>query len=88
MTTQKAHNVKLLERDCMLRAEGLIFPHIRISSLGEKSSAGAWRSHKNYYLCSWSHTPPATQSSKGKEPHKFGLRTRVLHFSENIGHLK
>ena len=33
-------------------------------------------------------TPPATRSGEGKEPPKFGLRTRVLHFSENIGHLK
>lgn len=63
-----------------------LIPASQISA--KKSSAGAWSSRKNYYLCSWSHTPPATRSGEGKEPPKFGLRTRVLHFSENIGHLK
>ncbi len=57
-------------------------------SPSEKILRRAWSSRKNYYLCSWSHTPPVTRSGEGKEPPKFGLRTRVLHFSENIGHLK
>ena len=63
-----------------------LIPASQISA--KKSSAGAWSSRKNYYLCSWSHNPPATRSCEGKEPSKIGLRTRVLHFSENIGHLK
>ena len=40
---------------------------------------------QKHSLCSWSHAPPATRSSEGKEPTEIGLRTRTLHFSRKSG---